>query len=257
MPYKDRSKARDCQRRVRESDRVRLRTYAREYARARKAGIPWVNPVPKERKDTKGRFVGTRVDIAGQRYGNLTALRFSRRKPLGNGYIYLWEFQCDCGTIKEINRGSVTDGATSTCGMCRNGVLLTPEGATRKSLFRRYERQAKQRGHKFTLEEKEFTFITKLPCSICGISPSQVFKQSNTNAFNNHTYFCLYTGIDRIDNKLGYEQGNVRPCCKTCNMAKHALSEEEFQTWADRLVKFRTQQNPESPAIVQGNESNL
>ena len=201
--------------------------------------------MPKERVNRKGIPVGARIDITGRRYGRLIALGFSRFEPApgGKGGQSFWKFQCDCGTIKEINRGNVTDGATSTCGLCRNGVLLTPEGATRRSLFITYKNRAPSRGYTFALEEEEFIALTKLPCAICGLPPSQVFHQGRN-------YSCTYTGIDRINNALGYERGNVRPCCKTCNMAKHALSEEAFQAWADRLVDFRT--HPESGAKCTG-----
>ena len=247
MPYKDKEVAKKKSREKWAADLENSRTYSREYARARKAGIPWVNPVPKQRVNRKGIPVGTRVDITGIRYGKLVALEFSRFEaaPGGNGGVYFWKFKCDCGTVKEINRGSVTDGATSTCGQCRNGVFIGPEGATRRSLFNTYKRHAIRRGYMFTLEEEEFTEMTKLPCAVCGFPPSQVFKQSN-NKGKAPVYFCLYTGVDRIDNSLGYETGNIRPCCKWCNMAKHAWSETQFQEWLDRVVKFRT--NPESLA---------
>jgi len=251
MPYKDKEDAKAYQRKVRESDKERLRVYAREYARARKAGIPWVNPVPKVRKYTKGRVVGTRVDIAGQKYGSLLALEFSRRETLGKGYVYLWKFLCNCGNVKEINRGNVTDGAQKTCGQCRGGVMLTPEGATRRSLYNSYKHRAHARGYEFSLKEDEFIAMTKMPCAICGLPPSQKFIQSHGKSGS--VYFCLYTGIDRINNDLGYEEGNVRPCCKWCNLAKHAWTEEQFQDWLHRVIKF---QNSEGPAREAGERSN-
>jgi hypothetical protein len=35
--------------------------------------------------------------------------------------------------------------------------------------------------------------------------------------------------IDRIDSGLGYEIGNIVPCCKWCNIAKADKSVEEFK----------------------------
>ena len=241
MPYKDRNKANKRSKERRLEDLERERTYAREYARARKAGIPWVNPVPRQRVNRKGIPVGPRVDITGRRYGRLTAIGFARYvpNPSGKGGVDLWNFKCDCGTIKEINRGNVTRGRQGTCGLCRNGVLLTPEGATRKSIFTSYKGAALRRGYEFTLKEDELVAMTKLPCAVCGLPPSQTFRQGRV-------YSCVYTGIDRINNALGYVQGNVRPCCKWCNLAKHAWTEEQFQSWLERVVKFRT--NPEGGA---------
>ena len=46
--------------------------------------------------------------------------------------------------------------------------------------------------------------------------------------------------IDRIDNTKGYIPGNVRSCCKHCNLAKHTMSEEEFNSWISSLIKFHS-----------------
>ena len=38
-----------------------------------------------------------------------------------------------------------------------------------------------------------------------------------------------FNGIDRIDSKIGYIDGNVVTCCKHCNFAKDALTQKEFK----------------------------
>ena len=35
-------------------------------------------------------------------------------------------------------------------------------------------------------------------------------------------------GLDRIDSDLGYQLGNIVPCCGVCNMMKNNLSYDEF-----------------------------
>lgn len=35
-------------------------------------------------------------------------------------------------------------------------------------------------------------------------------------------------GVDRIDNLVGYTDGNCVPCCQSCNIAKNSFSVEEF-----------------------------
>lgn len=73
-------------------------------------------------------------------------------------------------------------------------------------------------------------------------------------------YYCHYQkedeviGVDRVDNKLGYEKENCVPCCKLCNMMKwtfHPLffvnlckiisgfdvpSKEFYETWKEYYV---------------------
>lgn len=45
---------------------------------------------------------------------------------------------------------------------------------------------------------------------------------------------CVYcpkdaTGFDRIDSKITYAEGNIQPCCVTCNRMKWTMSEEQFK----------------------------
>ena len=43
-------------------------------------------------------------------------------------------------------------------------------------------------------------------------------------------------GTDRINSKVGYVVGNVRPCCVDCNTAKSDKTDLEFRVWALRLT---------------------
>ena len=53
----------------------------------------------------------------------------------------------------------------------------------------------------FTITLEEYTQIISQPCRYCGCDISQ-----DTGS-----------GIDRINNDLGYEPGNCSPCCPKCN----------------------------------------
>jgi hypothetical protein len=52
--------------------------------------------------------------------------------------------------------------------------------------------------------------------------------------------FTRPNGIDRVDNTLGYELGNVIPCCSVCNRAKSNLPLDYFLRWYNTIsaVKF-------------------
>lgn len=63
-------------------------------------------------------------------------------------------------------------------------------------------RQAVQRGHAWALTAEQYAELTAQPCHSCGGSTGSS---------------C---GLDRIDNALGYMDGNVRPCCGPCNVAR-------------------------------------
>lgn len=66
------------------------------------------------------------------------------------------------------------------------------------------------------------------------------------------TYNKKYQGIDRINNNLGYIEGNVIPCCSFCNYAKHIHTQEYFLSKiskihnnVQRLAEKRTQKSGE------------
>ena len=58
--------------------------------------------------------MGVVIDITGQRFGKLKAIR-----GIGNGPNGKWVFVCDCGTEKEILKQNVTQGKVKSCG-CLN-----------------------------------------------------------------------------------------------------------------------------------------
>ena len=44
-------------------------------------------------------------------------------------------------------------------------------------------------------------------------------------------------GIDRINSSLGYVDGNVVPCCGTCNKMKMAMDESDFKMQVLKIAK--------------------
>jgi hypothetical protein len=47
----------------------------------------------------------------------------------------------------------------------------------------------------------------------------------------------LRNGIDRLDNTIGYIEGNVVSCCDICNYSKHTKGYIEFLSWIDKVYK--------------------
>jgi hypothetical protein len=186
-------------------------------------------------------------DISEQKFFMLTAKVFShRRAPLGRP---MWKFLCDCGNEKILCSADVTSGKQKTCG-CRVGTekrkrKSLPEEAARHNLFAQYRYNAKSRKLEFSLSEQEFNALTSSNCAFCGIEPLQIHRLKRQGGVDT----CLVNGIDRIDNDKGYMAGNVQPCCKICNQAKHTMKLVDFIAWLDRVVEFL---NPESDAISIG-----
>lgn len=83
--------------------------------------------------------------------------------------------------------------------------------------FSNYKYNASRRGYAFCLTFDEFIFFWQKPCNYCSAQIETI-------------------GIDRVDNSIGYEIGNVVPCCKVCNRGKDTLSREEFIGWCRRVA---------------------
>jgi len=64
------------------------------------------------------------IDITGQRFGRLVVVEFAYKK----GRRHFWMFQCNCGTKKTINKTSVMNKRTMSCG-CYNREIVSKNQA--------------------------------------------------------------------------------------------------------------------------------
>lgn len=101
------------------------------------------------------------------------------------------------------------------------------------SLYSKYCFGAKRRGYEFHIEKEDFRIMTKQNCTYCNSEPWQVQKSAC------ETGDYIYTGLDRVDNKQGYELENCVPCCKICNTMKMEMSEEDFLKHINKITNFR------------------
>ena len=93
-----------------------------------------------------------------------------------------------------------------------------------KFIYGAYERLcAKKRGLSFLLKYEEFSSLIQQDCYYCGIPPQNFLNLKNKQFY--------YSGLDRVNNRIGYELLNVVPCCKFCNIAKGTKTPEEFSNW--------------------------
>lgn len=76
-----------------------------------------------------------------------------------------------------------------------------------KLKYRTYKFNAKRRGFTFDVTLDQMRDFLKSKCIYCEDAA---------------------TGIDRVDNSLGYIDGNMVACCSICNHMKYILSRQDF-----------------------------
>ena len=137
--------------------------------------------------------------------------------------------------------GALRSGNTASCGCSRHNPRPSyrlknpppPGRAARTRVLKQYRGSARRRGLAWELNGEEFDKLTAQDCSYCGCPPSAVQRTGRSSGE------FVYSGIDRVDNALGYVIGNVVPCCSVCNHAKKDMSHDEFMAWVTRLAAFQ------------------
>lgn len=86
-------------------------------------------------------------------------------------------------------------------------------------------RHARRRGLSFSLTRLEFDGLISQDCVYClGKLPK----------------VTVGGGIDRIDNRVGYEPGNCLPCCNLCNKIRNVfLTVDETKAVMQLVLKMR------------------
>lgn len=135
--------------------------------------------------------------------------------------------QCTCcKEIKELNLFGIhkrnKDGLNCRCKACGNKKAKT----TNRSLSQRFIHSAimaKDRGLSWIITKEEHAALLLKPCDYCG-------KELNPTG----------SGLDRMNNTIGYEIYNVVPCCRECNRVKSdVLTHEEMKAAMKVILKLR------------------
>jgi hypothetical protein len=87
---------------------------------------------------------------------------------------------------------------------------------TLQGKYGQYRKRSLAKGFSFELTVQQFSQYWQQPCFYCGSEIRTI-------------------GIDRVDNDLGYEEGNILPCCTSCNSAKGVRSFDDFMDYLKKL----------------------
>jgi hypothetical protein len=159
------------------------------------------------------------VDLSGQQFNKLLVLERDLG-PHRDSAAY-WNCRCECGGFKVVRGNDLRHGRIISCG-CAGAAKLN----VWNNITTMVKAGAVKRGHSFSLMAVDVKTLCQQNCHYCGTEPAQprlYLKEA-----------VLINGIDRINSDLGYELGNVVPCCKHCNFAKGTKTYEEFREWLGR-----------------------
>jgi hypothetical protein len=181
----------------------------------------------------------------GDKFGWVEVIEVVKAKDYGWKGASAYKVRCDCGAVWVVRTNAFRprpergqkNGITACkdCSPQKRGAEIrkTDDSPAGRDVMNAYRRRAKERGYAFTLTAEEFFSIIKLPCTYCGDSLS-----CKRSALAEWSQDFRYTGIDRINSSLGYETGNVQPCCQWCNRAKSDKTEDEFINWVKSIAAY-------------------
>lgn len=176
----------------------------------------------------------------GDVFGRLTVVEKTSLRKRG---AVVWRCQCSCGNFTETKTDYLQQGWTKSCGCWKSQRAkerlpevwaVNPKKNQNKTVYKfnslltHYRENAKSRLLDFNLSEKETYDIVTKECFYCGYIPVPETTSSNQK------YTDHYNGIDRVNPKLGYTIENVVSCCRSCNIAKHTMSQCDYDAWIER-----------------------
>ena len=163
-------------------------------------------------------------------------INFRTHNTCTNGHLSYCK-QCRYDATFQANRDATKRLYDKNFEINKNHNCET-EGCTKKSKLCNYCRTPHTLNF-FTID-KGCINVHKTTCRIgnyarCARRRELDWNLSNEYAmkiFDNRCIYCnvknCYMGIDRINNSVGYIEGNVVPCCSTCNFMKGGKSYEEY-----------------------------
>jgi hypothetical protein len=171
----------------------------------------------------------------GEKYGRLTVVEYMYTDAHPRKYF---RCSCECGGEVVTHTNSLRTGNTRSCGClsreAKKAQLLPNDRGVINQIVLQYKRHASDRGLSFCLDYEEFEVLVRSPCVYCGILGGNLKKTKDLKDGFRHN------GIDRIDSSLGYQAGNVAPCCGLCNRAKREMPRDVFIAWALRIAAHQT-----------------
>jgi len=157
-----------------------------------------------------------RARYEGQVIGGHAVVSLVAERRTATKFLRTWRVRCvKCGHESERQQRYLRGRA---CQACYQAARTAAAGGRARRKLNEIRLSAKDRGLEFDLTEADVAALIPLPCCYCGAEGPN--------------------GLDRVDSELGYEPGNVAPCCIQCNKAKARHTRGDFLAWARRVVRY-------------------
>lgn len=184
--------------------------------------------------------MGKVLDISGQQFGRLIAIKFI---SFINGKA-VWECRCDCGKFCTVRAGDLKSGRTKSCGCLNREMAISRLDAMHKGNIKFQDPKMSSAHSKFlnsysdgNLTFEKFLELSAMNCFYCGETPKQIcntYSLYNSEERRINGDF-IYNGLDRVDSFGKHDVKNVVPCCGRCNSAKRERSKEVYLSWINNL----------------------
>lgn len=172
-------------------------------------------------------------NLTGMLFGRLTVINRTTQDKAGT---YFWLCRCICGKEKLVRGYSLKRGDTQSCGCLPKNRNVgfdrkypTAEEASWAYNYSQYASNAKIRGIPFSLSFEQYKEICSKGCVYCDEPPETRPAQRGRSSI------CA-SGIDRVNNNLGYDITNVVPCCTWCNRTKSNFDVKDFIKRCERVI---------------------
>lgn len=174
-------------------------------------------------------------DLTGEIFGMLEVLDEFRRK----GEKWEWKTEClNCNTISWVRDDHMKTGHTKSCG-CMNydkdgRPLITDRrlkllGDVYRDIIRGHVKKESSREKVISLDE--VISLSEQKCIYCGEDGFKTYRDRSKKS----NYTLIITGIDRLQNDIGYRSDNVVPACQRCNVMKCENTVLDFSVWVFRV----------------------
>ena len=190
-------------------------------------------------------------DLSGQQVGNLTVLSYEYTQYRAGGKkAWYWKCRCACGKTCYKEAHALLHTGTQECPACaisHRAFSLTKEngGAAWNQAYHITYNNAIKRGYMFELSMDKFKELCSQPCYYCGKEPCIPLRVGRVK----QRLIGYRSGIDRMDNSIGYVPSNCVPCCPVCNSMK---TDHPYDAWIAHMERILKRHKERSTTIPEG-----